>query len=132
MRNITIVSKDYTGLIADITELLSQSSINIETIEAEKFDLTALVKLTSDDAEQAYKVLTDAGFHVVSRAGLLVRLKDESGALAQISRTLAESDIDIRGINMVEQHDGYRIVALSCSDDDSARSILGDLVLSIH
>lgn len=129
MKRITIVAKDYTGLIADITEKLGESEINIKSIEAEKFDTTALIRIASSDADQAFQLLTDAGFHVVSHAGLLVKLKDESGALAKVSRELAEADIDIRGINMVEQHDGYRIVALSCSDKDKAKELLADSVI---
>ena len=129
MRRIIIVAKDYTGLIADITEKLCDRSINIESIEAEKIDTTALIRIVSDDADAAYQVLTDAGYHVVSHAGLLVKLKDESGALAKVSRQLAEEKIDIRGINMVEQHDGFRIVAVSCSDSENARRILGESVI---
>ncbi|MFQ3196341.1 MAG: hypothetical protein ACI8R9_000004 [Paraglaciecola sp.] len=129
MKNITIVTKNYTGLIADITEVLSQARLNIEAIYAEKVESTALVKLKSCDADKAYQVLCDAGYHVVSRAGLLVRVIDESGALAKISRSLAEHKIDIRGINMIEQHDGFNIVAISCSDSDKAREVLGKIVL---
>ena len=129
MNRITIVAKDYTGLIADISEKLSESAINIESIEAEKYESTALIRIVSSNADHAFQVLTDAGFHVVSHAGLLVKLKDESGALAKVSRQLAEENIDIRGINMVEQHDGFRIVALSCSDKDRAKEILSDSVI---
>ncbi|WP_196140197.1 ACT domain-containing protein [Aliikangiella sp. G2MR2-5] len=129
MRRITIVTKDYTGLIADITEVLGKENINIESIDAEKIDTTALIKITSDDADKAYQILVDAGFHVVSQAGLLIKLKDKAGALAQVSRKLAENCVDIRGVNMVEQHDGYRIVALSCSDSDKAGEILSDVII---
>ena len=129
MRNIMVIAKDYTGLIADITEILSNAKVNIHDIEAEKVDTTALVRLVSADADQAFQVLIDHGYHVVSRAGLLVRVVDEPGALAKISRTLAENNVDIRGINMVEQHDGFSIVAISCSDSDAAREILKDCLL---
>lgn len=129
MKRITIVAKDYTGLIADITEVLGKEKINIESIDAEKVETTALVRLVSEDADRAYQMLIDAGFNVVSYAGLLVKIKDEAGALARLSRTLAESDVDIRGINMIEQHDGSRIVSLSCSDSEKAKSILGEAVI---
>ncbi|TQV75012.1 ACT domain-containing protein [Aliikangiella marina] len=129
MQNLTIVAKDYTGLLADITELLSQAQLNIQNIGAQKVETTALIKLQSCDAEKAYQLLTDAGYHVVSRAGILVRVLDESGALAKISRTLAEASIDIRGINIVEHHDGFVIVSISCSDSDKARDVLGKMVL---
>lgn len=129
MKRITIVAKDYTGLLADVSDILARADINIQSIDAENIETTALIRIVSEDAEQAYHLLVDAGFHVVSRAGLLVKLKDEAGALARVSRLLAEHQIDIRGINMVEQHDGMRIVALSCSDTKKAKTLLGDSVI---
>jgi hypothetical protein len=129
MKRITIVAKDYTGLLADVSDILAGANINIQSIDAENVETTALIRIVSEDAEQAYHLLVDAGFHVVSRAGLLVKLKDEAGALARVSRLLAEHQIDIRGINMVEQHDGMRIVALSCSDAEKAKELLGDSVI---
>ena len=129
MKRITIVAKDYTGLLADVSDILARENINIQSIDAENIETTALIRIVSEDAEQAYHLLVDAGFHVVSRAGLLVKLKDEAGALARVSRLLAEHQIDIRGINMVEQHDGMRIVALSCSDAENAKELLGDSVI---
>ena len=129
MKRITIVAKDYTGLLADVSDILARENINIQSIDAENIETTALIRIVSEDAEQAYHLLVDAGFHVVSRAGLLVKLKDEAGALARVARLLAEHQIDIRGINMVEQHDGMRIVALSCSDAEKAKELLGDSVI---
>ncbi len=129
MRTITIVAQDRLGLMADVTELLAGSTINIESIQASKVDSTALIKIISDDADSAYTLLVDAGFHVVSQAGLLVRLKDEPGALARVSRTLAENNIDIRGVNIVDQHDGYELVAISCCDSEKAKEVLSDIVV---
>jgi len=129
MQNLTIVAKDYTGLLADITELLSNARLNIQNIGAQKIETTALIKLQSCDADKAFQLLTDAGYHVVSRAGILVRVLDESGALAKISRTLAEVDVDIRGINIVEHHDGFVIVSISCSEPEKARNVLGKMVI---
>ena len=129
MKRITIVAKDYTGLLADVSDILANEKINIESIDAENIETTALITIVSEYADRAYHLLIDAGFHVVSRAGLLVKLKDEVGALAKVSRLLADNRVDIRGINMVEQHDGMRIVALSCSDTGKAKQILGDSVI---
>ena len=132
MKHLLIVGKSYTGLMADISELLSQANLNITKISAEQLESTALVKLESCDAEAAFQVLTDAGFNVVSRDGLLVRVNDEPGALARVSRMLAEHDIDIRGLNMVEQHDGVTIMNISCSDPDRAREVLSRQAIQVH
>ena len=129
MNSITVVAKDHRGLVAEITEQLTRYSINIDSIHAELVGTTALLQIETGDVEAAYQCLREAGFNVVSRAGILVRVKDEAGALARISRQLADCDIDIRGINMVERHDGFNIVSISCSDQDKAKSVLGEIVV---
>ncbi len=129
MKIITVVTKDYRGLIADITECLTENQINIVSIDADLADTTALVRICTDNNENAFNVLNDKGFKLVSRAGILVKVKDEPGALAKISRRLAESNVDIRGMNMVEQHDGANIVSISCHDEEKAKEVLKDILV---
>jgi hypothetical protein len=129
MKVITVVAKDYRGLIADISECLTENHINIVSIDADLADTTALVRIRTDNNDSAFNLLNEKGFKLVSRAGLLVKVKDEPGALAKIARRLAQSNIDIRGMNMVEQHDGANIVAISCHDEEKAKQVLSDILV---
>ncbi|NVJ51453.1 MAG: hypothetical protein HWE13_07165 [Gammaproteobacteria bacterium] len=129
MKTITVVTKNYRGLIADISECLSQNDVNIEQINADQSDTTALVRVVTNDNDRAFQILADHNFNPVSYAGVLVKVFDQPGALAKLSRQLSEQGIDIRGINMVEQHDGFNIVSISSSDDTGTRELLGDIVV---
>ena len=45
MNQITIVTKDYNGLTADIASALGSNDINIESLDAKKIDDTGVVML---------------------------------------------------------------------------------------
>ena len=129
MKAILVVAKNRTGLMADVSEQLTRERINIDKIFAEVVGSTAFLRIETNAVDAAFLCLSEAGFNVISEAGMLVRVRDEAGALARIARDLADCDIDIRGINMVEQHDGFNVVSISCSDDRRAREVLGDIVV---
>jgi len=48
MKQITIVDHDRPGLLSDISELLGAAGVNIESIEAESVDATAVITLIVD------------------------------------------------------------------------------------
>ena len=130
MKTITIISKDYTGLMADVTELLTAKQINISSITAELIDTDAFIRLQTEQRTDALKILTEAGFNAVSQDSVIVRIADTPGALAKISRTLAENGIDIRGINMIQQNEGFNVVAISSNQEDKTRDILKEMLVN--
>ncbi|PLX71741.1 MAG: hypothetical protein C0602_00660 [Denitrovibrio sp.] len=130
MKTITIVSKDYTGLVADITELLTANRIYISSITAEKVGADALIRLLTEQYENAIRVLNEADFHAVGEGAVLVRVVNKPGTLAAISRKLAENSVDIKGINMIQQNEGYNVLAITSDVDDDVREILGDILIN--
>jgi len=130
MKTITIVSKDYTGLVADITELLTENRIDISSITAEIAGADAIIRLMTEQQTEALKVLNEAGFHAVGQGAVLVRVVDKPGSLASISRKLAENGVDIKGINMIQQNEGYNVLAINSENDDDVREILGDILIN--
>ena len=60
---------------------------------------------------------------------LLVRLERHPGALAQLSRRLAEANVDVRGMHIVTKDDEAGIVALETADHKKAREILRDMLV---
>lgn len=124
MNYIMIITKDQKGLVAIISELLGKNRINIDSINARSEHGLAEIRLSTQDNDRALSILNDAGFKAVPDDNILVRIDDTPGALARISRTLSENDIDIRGITMMEQNQGFNIVAIVTDKDEKARKIL--------
>ncbi len=119
-----IINKDRKGLVAEISELLGKKSINIDSIDAHSEKGVAQIRLFTSDNDMALSILNESGFKAVPDENILVRIDDKPGALAQVSRTLSESSIDIRAITMIEQSEGANIVAIVTDQDDRAREIL--------
>ena len=130
MSFITILHKDKKGLVADISELLERQSINIDKIHANVKEKTAEIILFTEQIDKALKALVDNGYTAISNENILVRVKDRPGALAAISRQLSDSDIDIRGITMVNCDIEENIIAISTDQDEKARILLKDLLIS--
>jgi len=124
-----IINKDRKGLVALISELLGKNRINIDSINARSQNGLAEIRLITSDNDSALSILNASGFKAVPDENILVRIEDTPGALGRISRTLSESDIDIRGITMMEQNEGFNIVAIVTDKDDKAKKILGDTLV---
>jgi hypothetical protein len=129
MYRVTVVTRDRPGLIAEVSELLCARGVNISAMVGQVFGGDAVLQLDVPEQDAALTALTSAGFQAVSDDVLLLRLTDEPGALAKISRRLADAQISIRGINMVQRGGGYAIVGTSTDDNARARELLAaDLV----
>jgi len=124
MNEIMIINKDSKGLVTLISELLGKHRINIDSINAQSTHGLAEIRLCTSDNDTALSILNESGFKSVPDDNILVRIDDTPGALGRISRTLSENNIDIRGITMMEQNDGFNIVAIVTDQDEKARSIL--------
>ena len=130
MKYILVINKDRKGLVAQISELLGQHNINIDSIHANSEGGFAKIRLFTPDNTMALSILNESGFKAVPDENILVRIEDTPGALGRISRTLSENDIDIRAITMIEQNLGSNIVAIVTDQDERARTILQDSLVT--
>jgi hypothetical protein len=88
MKQITIITKDFHGLTADLTSALAGNDINIETLDAKKIDDVGVITLVVDQYTRALHVLNDAGWNPIEEDTLLVRVIDEPGAIASLAERL--------------------------------------------
>lgn len=130
MKYIMIIAKDRKGLLTEISELMGQHGINIDSINAHSENGCAQIKLVTADNDTALSILNESGFKAVPNENILVMIKDTPGALGRISRTLTENDINIRAITMIEQNQGTNIVAIVTDEDERAREILSHAVVT--
>ena len=79
MERIVIMVRDEVGVLSDITRVLAEANINLETINTQVNGEQGNVIISTDDTDRALHVLTDAGYTAVTDDALLIRLKDEDG-----------------------------------------------------
>ena len=124
MSRIIVMAKNEVGVIADISRVLADSGINIETISAEALDDKGTITLTADDYDGALRALTGAGFKTVTDDSLIVSLRDEPGALAKVAEKLKQGGVNIQSLHIVERRGDYTTVAILPDDRAKAEGLL--------
>lgn len=124
MKMLTVIADDHPGLLAEVTSALEQAGIDILDFTGQSLGAQAVLSIKAQPYRAAFRALADAGFRVVSHDHLLVRLENRPGALADLSRMLADAAIDVRGMHIVSRGDQDCIVALETAHARRAREVL--------
>ncbi len=124
MNRIIIMANNEVGVIADISRVMADNDINIETMTAQGPGENGVVTLTTDDNDAALRALTDAGFKVVTDEALILQLPDEPGALAKVAQRFKDTGVNIQSLHILARHHGYTTVALSADDRTRAETLV--------
>ena len=132
MKQITIVSDDKVGVLADISYILGKAKINIEALSAEAKDSKAIVNITVKDDKKAASLLVANGYRVLESEILVIRVKDEPGQLSDVSRLLKDSGITIESLYLLFRGDGYAMDALKVDKPKKAMHVLAPYIVKIE
>ncbi len=124
MPRIIVMAKNEVGVIADISRVLADNNINIETISTESLDDKGSISLTTNDYDGALRALTDAGFKTVTDDSLLVSLRDEPGALAKVAEKLKQGGVNIQSLQIVDRRGDHTTVAILTDDRAKTEGLL--------
>lgn len=131
MKRITVISDDHKGLIADLSEMLAAEGVNILSINAQIDNGNAYLRLRTEPYDQALVLLRDHGYQAISDEVIILRIKHEPGNLARIARRLADNNVDIRGLTMIQSTRLFGLVAVATDNQDLSREILKEHLLEI-
>ncbi len=118
MERIVIMARDEVGVLSSITNVLAQANINLESVNTQINGDQGTIIISTDATDQALIVLADAGYTAVTDRAMLIRLKDEPGALARVAQRFGEAGVNIQSLHILDRKDGFTTVALSTSPDD--------------
>ena len=125
VNRIIVMAKDQVGVIADISRVLADEDINVETINAEVMGEEVTVILTADRYDRALYVLNKAGFKAISDDALVLRLPDEPGALATVAGNLKEAGVNIESLHILSRQAGHAMIALKTDNRSEAIAAIG-------
>ncbi len=128
MHRIVVNIKNEVGALARLTTLLADHGINIVSINTQGMDETGVVIITTEDEDhdRALWQIADAGYKAISDEALVVRLHDESGALARVADRFRRADVNILSLHIVNRSGDYTTVSISADDMEKARDLVSD------
>ncbi|MBK9137718.1 MAG: ACT domain-containing protein [Verrucomicrobia bacterium] len=130
MKQITIITPpDRPGTLADIAECLGARGVNIVDIDATDDHAHGVILLQAEPYDEALRALADGGFHAMSEEVLVIRVKDEPGALAKVAARFREPGINIRAMRILRRDAGWTSVIVATDDNERARRLLTDCLV---
>ena len=129
MKEISIITDDRVGLLADISYILGKARVNIESIAASAVGGKAVLSIVVKDYEKAKQVLENSGFKVSAGNVIFLKLEDQPGKLAEIAKSLAESGINVENLHLVSRDGKNTIVGLTLMNPKKARGLLKEYLI---
>ncbi len=95
-KELIVSTKNRVGILADISKMLGDQSINIEAAAGYVAGDEAKVMIVTDDNVRAYDFLKKKGFGVSESEIIIVDLENKPGMLKAVSGRLASDKIDLK------------------------------------
>ncbi|HLE07880.1 MAG TPA: hypothetical protein VI933_04675 [archaeon] len=125
VRQFEVTIQNKIGALADVSEALAKSRVNIKAISTEIKDVgLGVIKLITDDEQATRKTLSLGDFEFDEYDVVPIRLMDKPGELARLSRGLANLGVDIESVFILHKENGFTEVALKVNDLAKARKLL--------
>ena len=114
---------DEPGSLNAVCIALSKYSVNIQSIAGVATQDCTLAMIT-DDEDGARKAFADIETEYVENETLIMELRDQSGALAEVTRALSNANINISAIYILNRSEDATEIALRVDNFELARQVL--------
>ncbi len=125
MKEFSVTLANKPGQLATLAGHLADAGIHIESLAAIGSNGESLVRFMPDDADATRRVLTGAGVHFEERPILDTFLRDEPGALAEVTQKLADAGVNIDSIYLLHSNAEGLHFAVTVDDPELAKANLG-------
>jgi len=124
-RQISVFLENKPGRISHITGLLARAGINFRASTIADSGTFGIFKIITDNNEQAYRVLKEAGCMLASQEVVIVEIPDKVGAFHRIARLLEKNTINIEDVYciLISRAEKAALV-LKVSDPETVKKIL--------
>ncbi len=131
MKQLSIISENRFGILTEISEALANAEVNIESIDAELVGDHVVIVLIAEPYDRARQVVHQfPDMQVVTEDAILVKLRNEPGALAKIARRFTDAGVGVRSVRFIQRDETYGLVAISTDRTDKAMALVSDVLVS--
>lgn len=122
--HFTIRLKNEPGALGKLAARLGEHGIDIRTIGAGAVGTYGCAVLSTNNDAGTRDVLRRGRYTYVEGEALNVGVEDRPGALAQLTRRLADAGVNISGLVLLARHQGKAEIAITVDEVDVARRVL--------
>lgn len=124
MTEFTIHLANRPGQLAGLAKVMSDGGVNIDALAAFGLEDLGVVRMVVSDAESARRVINEAGLVAEERRVLTTILSHRPGALAVLTQSLADAEINIDGLYVLHSHEDEIELAIAVDDEQAAQAVI--------
>lgn len=127
IKQLSVFLENKPGRLADITELLAESHIDIRAISVADTSDFGILRIIVDKPDEAVAILKEAGMTVSLSKVIAVGIGDITGEFAKSIRILADSGISVEYVYaFVSRDKGRAYVIIRADDTKRAAEVLAE------
>jgi hypothetical protein len=130
MNAFIINGRDQPGELARVAEAVAERGINITSIACIAWNGVGAIALATNDEAGTRSILAQKGFESREIELVPASLEDKPGALAGVTRKLADAGINIELLLPMGMRDGKVTVAFATSDPAQTRATISMAALA--
>jgi hypothetical protein len=124
MKQLTILTENKVGALADVCTELGNNGVNIKAITAQGQGDYGVIRLVTEDEVTSKKALEKMGFKVSVSDILIVNLPDRPGEMAKVARKLSNAGVDVECVYILGRENDKVQVAIKPSSIEHATRAL--------
>jgi len=125
VKQISIFLENKAGRLAEVTNILGKSGINIRALSLADTTDFGILRLIVNDIEKALKTLKDHGFTVGETEVLAVEVPDRPGGLGEILKIIQDAGLNVEYMYaFVERSSDNAVIIFRFDNADEATRVL--------
>lgn len=132
VEQISIFLENKSGRLADVSESLAGTEINIRALSLADTADFGILRLIVSNTQKAKQVLKENGFTVSSTEVLAVEVEDKPGGISKILNTMRDGDINVEYMYpVVQKSRGKAIIIFRFDEIEKAINALQNAGIGI-
>ena len=132
VKQVSIFLENKPGRLAEITDLLGKSNIDISALSLADTTNFGILRLIVNDPEKAVKIAKENGFTVKTTEVMAIEVNDKPGGLAAVLKILEENDVSVEfAYSFIKRCDDKALVLIKVEDPDKVTEILKETKLRL-
>ncbi len=124
MTEFTVHMSNRPGQFAALADRLSTAGVHIEALALFSHGEDSMARLMANDVAVTRRVLTDAGVQFEEQRVVETVIKDEPHALAEMTKKLADSGVNIEAMYLLHANGDSLHFAVAVDDHATAATYL--------
>ena len=124
MRPVTVVCEDRTGLLADVSYILSKSNVNINSLDVHVVGGKAVISLEVKDPKKAQNILEKNGYDTVELGAIVIKLSNKFRTIAEVREMLTKKKVKMENISEISSDVNDGVFAITVNKPRKACRLL--------